>query len=110
MPLFPDKEMRQAPAAKVPSNDGTKSTPQPPASVNSSPPPTAKNPYTRHKQCLAKRNRKRFGFEGPRSVWDRVDAHAKAKGESFCDAAIDLFELALEIVERRLRRQMRPKP
>lgn len=108
--LFKDEELRQAPAAKVPSNDGTKASPQPPASGNLGPTPTAKSPYARHKQCLANRNRRRFGFEGPRSVWESVDARAKAKGESFGDTAIDLLELALEIVARRLRRQKRPKP
>lgn len=109
LPLFSDAQLGQSPAAKVPSKAVTKGPPQTPASVKAAPAATANSPYARHKQRLAERNRKRFSFEGPRSVWDRVDAFAKTEDVSFCYAILCLLKLALDIVERRLRRQKRAK-
>lgn len=103
--LFSDEELGQAPAAKVPANGGPNEAPQTPADVRATSAEITNTAYQRHKQSLVKKNRKRFWFEGPESVWDRVKAYADAEGITFGYAAICLIKPSLKTAERRLRRQ-----
>ena len=105
--LFSDDELGQVSAAKVPANGDQNEAPQTPADVSVTSAKITNPAYQRHKQSLAKKNRKRFGFEGPRSVWDRMKSYADAEGITFGYAAICLIKPSLKTAEQRLRRQGR---